>query len=224
MNGTHPPPTAAGKPVLFEVNLIRDRIDSLRRRRRMQNLSMAGALLMLLAGGVVAVMAATNLLHMRKLTAVLESDRRALVDARSLCNHLDRLRKDAISEISFVTPLLTVSRKRVEWNVKLDQFATALGTGGGILMVSGNSGDVYSEADAAAAAFRSSDTASLTFAVMMPAAASARLNAFAQMLGSVPGFTTKLGPVQVESIDLDPADVAGAAILRGSCKAGGPQR
>lgn len=227
MNGTPPPVVAAGKPVLFEVNLIRDRIDSLRRRRRLQNLSMAASIVMLLAGGAIGVLAGLNLRNTTVQNAALESDRKQLYKARQLCNNLDHLRDEATSEISFVTPLLTVARKRIEWSTKLGQFATAIPQGGGVQMVAGSGGDVYTETLAdgkTPVALRSSDLPSFSFAVVIPIESAARLDYFTQALNSLPGFTATLGPVLTESITMDPADGGSAATLRGSCRTGGAPR
>lgn len=224
MNGTPPPATAAGKPVLFEVNLIRDRIDSLRRRRRMQNLSMVGSLLMLLAGGVVAAIAGSHVLHITGQRGALESDRKQLLAERILCNRLDRMRDEAMKEIGFVTPLLTVSRNRIEWSVKLSQFAAAVGPAGGIDKITADSGDIYADpaVDAAPGTpARRIEPAQFTFAVLMPASLGPKLLSFSDDLNATPGFTTKLGPVQIESQDLDSSTDGTVAILHGSCKVGG---
>jgi len=227
MNGTPPPVVAAGKPVLFEVNLIRDRIDSLRRRRRMQNLSVAASLLMLLAGGAIGVVAGMNLTENTRQAAALKSEKSQFADAKLSCKNLDTARDKATEEIAFVTPLLTVAKKRVDWCTKLGQFATAIGPGGGVQMVAGSSGDVYTDppADAKVAiVVRTSDLPSFSFAVVAPADQAPRLNSFTENLNSLPGFVKKIGPAQTESITMDPADAGATVTLRGSCKTGGLQR
>jgi hypothetical protein len=223
MNGTPPPAVAAGKPVLFEVNLIRNRIDSLRRRRRMQNLAMVASLVMLLAGGAMAVFAGLHLLQKTKVSAALKSDRMELTSARALCNDLDEKRKVAKREIAFVTPLITVSRKRIEWSVKLEQFSSAVGPTGGVQMLAGNSGDVYTETDPKTATFRPAEAPQLTYAVLMPASATVRLNSFSQTLNGMTGFASKIGYAQTEAIELDTHDPGAPAVVRGSCKPTGGQ-
>jgi len=189
----------------------------------MRRLSLVASLLMLVAGGVVGIYATSHVVQIRKQRARLESDRVQLLKERTLCNRLDNMRAEAAREIAFVTPLLNIARRRIEWSGKLEQFAAAVGPNGGIQMLSANSGDVFAETgpDAKVAAHSRTEPTQFTFAVMMPMSSSTQLNTFAQTLAAMPGFTAKLGPVQTESVELDPQKEGTVAILRGGCKSGG---
>ena len=131
-------------PRLFEVNLLRDRVDKLRRRRMWQNVASGAALLMLLVGGLLALAAVMHLTNAMRLGLGVRNLEGELAQQKKVCLELDGLKKATLDEVQALSPLIPLARARVAWAPKLAALADALEPGTGLLSVQGGSGDVFS--------------------------------------------------------------------------------
>ncbi|MGD1001578.1 MAG: hypothetical protein ABSA67_12875 [Candidatus Brocadiia bacterium] len=128
---------------LFEVNLISDQVSMLLRRRAFQQLSGIAAVLMLVAGTVLAFLMAMHLitaLHMRSGTQIKIQE---LADLQKICTELDNQRENAKKRADAVAPLLPIARQRVAWAPKLAAAAAALPPGTGIVSLQATQRDVF---------------------------------------------------------------------------------
>ena len=134
----------AGSPKLFEVNLLGDRVDKLRRRRLWRNMASVAALLMLLIGGLLALTAVMHLTTAMRLKLGVRNLEGELAQQQRVCQELDALKKATWDEVQAVSPLIPLARARVAWAPKLAALADELEPMTGLLSVQGFSGDVFS--------------------------------------------------------------------------------
>ena len=128
---------------LFEMNLMGDRVQHMRRRVRFFQICSALALVMVVAGGVLAAMTAGHLVEYIRAGQGASEANRQLIEAREGDAELDAQRKAACEALGSVGALTSIARRRVAWAPTLAALAQALPPGGGILAVEAQSGDTF---------------------------------------------------------------------------------
>ncbi len=198
---------------LFEVNLISDQISTLLRRRAFQQLSAVAAVLMILAGTVLAILMATHLTVAFKMRSGTQGRMKEVAELQKICTGLDNERERATQLANAFAPLLPIARARMAWAPKLAAAAAALPPGAGILNLQATQRDVFIVRASAgpksgSLATAAQDEAGLPqMAIAMLCAPSAggdeNLSAFAERLKKDAAFMSKFDSVHLVALEQD---------------------
>jgi len=130
---------------LFEINLIGDRVDRLRRRRALSRVGDAAAVVMAAAALVFCVLTAFDLFGIMRLRDDLRTLGRQLAEEQKVAEKLDAMRGDVVKKVGNLKVLVPIAQRRVSWAPKLAALARALPAGMGVAKVRVESGDLFAD-------------------------------------------------------------------------------
>ncbi len=189
---------------LFQINLIANRVDHLRRKRVLARLGEMASVAMLAVALLFYFMALLNTMgilrnqgHLNKLNAKYESE-------RLLAETLDQLRMETMAKVGVLQHLIPLAEERTTWAPKLAAMAEALPAGMGLANVVADSGDVFPSNKPQTARGRASEpkAAEMKFSVVyLPAAGLSDdpMGVLRKNLRSSDAFMHKMDLVRLES-------------------------
>jgi hypothetical protein len=192
----------------FEVNLISDQINSLMRRRALQQLSGMAAAVMIVAGTVLALLMVMHLSTALRMRSGTQSKIQEVQDLEKMCTDLDHQRESAEKRANALAPLLPIAHQRVAWAPKLAAAAAALPPGTGIINLQASQRDVFIIRPASDAKPGTQDESGLPqIAIAILCAPSAggeeNLGAFAERLKEDATFMQKFDSVHLIAMEQD---------------------
>lgn len=134
---------AAVRVEIFDINLLGDRVQHMRRRMRFVQVCSVLSLAMIIIGGALAAMTGGHLVEYIKAGYGVERARTELAKAEEGQATLDKECRQACEALGPVGALTSIARRRVAWAPKLVALAQALPPTGGVLTIEGQSGDVF---------------------------------------------------------------------------------
>jgi len=130
---------------LFQINLIEDRVDRLRRRRALSRVGDAAAVVMAALALVFCVLTAFDLFGIMRLRSDLQTLGRQLVEEQKVAEKLDAMRADVVKKVGNLRMLVPIAQRRVSWAPKLAGLARALPSGMGVAKVRAKSRELFAD-------------------------------------------------------------------------------
>ena len=210
----------------FEVNLIGDRVNWLRRREAIQHVVSVMALGMLLVAGVLALAAATHLTSAMRRRVGVRLKEAELLQQRKVCDELDQMQAVVATELAGVSPLVRVASARIAWAPRLVAFANALPKGMGIAALSASSGDVLAASTGTQAPKamtpeqKEAAVPRMTFSVVYAPrpGSSEDPTGFLERLQASEPFMRKMAFIRIEATEREVWRDTPVILLQGSCK------
>lgn len=225
MNGT-PTETPAYLPI-FEINLIKEYAERLRRRQRMARVGMGIAVVIFLISAVFVFWACGSILRIQRARTGISSLEADLQTSKDLYTKLDGIRTEAAEKIGEVGCLLPISQRRVEWAPKLAALGNALPHGMSIHKIDGTAEDLFVdliEETKSASRRKSRKSANipernLSFSLIyLPLGRSGGdpMNSLLGALRSSESFMNKMGDVQIERTERSTWDAKDVILYTGT--------
>ena len=130
-------------PALFEVNLIGDRVERLRRRRILSRLSDLASVIMLGVAGFFCLIVLLHLTLTMRVRLQMNRLERDLEVEQRVAQELDNMRAKTVESIGKMQTLVPVAQSRVSWAPKLAAMAKNLPAGMGVAKVNADSGELF---------------------------------------------------------------------------------
>ena len=225
------PVPVAVRAGIFEVNLLGDRVQHMHRRMRFFQICSGLALVMIVAGGLLAATTAAHLVAYIRAGQGAASASAQLAEAQKGEAELNAQRQKACDALGSLGALSSIGRRRVAWAPKLAALAQALPPGGGILTVEAQSGDTFYQPAPAAApvldklgkevprpAAKPPAPPVMKFAVLVsPSLGAGNLMSLLERLRRSGTFMERMGQVRLDAAVQDEWMGAPASVLSGSC-------
>lgn len=127
----------------YEINLIGNRVDRLRRRQVLSHVGDVASVFMLTVAVVLCLIAVMNLWNIMSLKLKMRSVAHKLQLEEELCAELDGLRTKTMEQVGLLPKLVPAAERRIPWAPKLAAMAMALPRGMGIEKIYAESGELF---------------------------------------------------------------------------------
>jgi len=130
---------------LFEINLIKEYAERLRRRKRMARVGVAVATIIFIISAVFIFWAGKSLKGIQAMRKRIDFLGQDIAESEALYKKLDDVRTETANKTAEFNCLLPLSQRRVAWASKLAALGNALPDGMSINKIEGESGDLFNK-------------------------------------------------------------------------------
>jgi hypothetical protein len=138
----------ANRPELVEVNLIRDRVDSIRRRHTLGKAVDIGSILMLGTALLFCLIAACHLFNCIRHSRTVARLNAELSQERERADSLEVMKRKASRSVSTYQNLLPLYERRIPWAPKLTVLGQSITKGMSVTEVNIWAGEIFSDESA----------------------------------------------------------------------------